>query len=196
MRRIGLCTLVLTAAVLLTTTRAAWAENPTVVLHTSLGEIEIQLDAKKAPETVSNFLAYVRSGFYNGAIFHRVIPGFMVQGGGFDPDMNKKEPNEPITNEADNGLKNVSGSIAMARTSAPHSATSQFFINVADNDNLDHTKKSGRGWGYAVFGQVTKGMEVVKKIESVPTVTRRPYRNVPRETVVISKVEIRKPASE
>lgn len=167
--------------------------NPVVRMTTSLGAIEIELEAKRAPVTTENFLRYVREGFYDGTVFHRVIPGFMVQGGGFEPRMKRKEPRGPINNEADNGLTNVSGTIAMARTADPHSATSQFFINTVDNENLNHSAKTGTGWGYAVFGKVSKGMDVVKKIEQVPTTTFGPYRDVPKHDVLILKTEIIRP---
>lgn len=140
-----------------------------IVLETDLGNIEIELDAAKAPKTVANFLTYVDEKAYDGTLFHRVIPGFMIQGGGFDSDYNQKETHPAIRNEADNGLKNLRGTIAMARTNAPHSATNQFFINVADNKALDFTAKDKTGWGYAVFGKVTAGMDVADKIVAVPT---------------------------
>jgi len=164
------------------------AGNPQVRMTTSLGVIEIELDAKKAPKTVANFLQYVDSGFYNGTIFHRVIPGFMIQGGGFTSKMDEKPTRAPIPNEADNGLKNMAGTIAMARTPDPHSASAQFFINTVDNPNLDHRSKTLPGWGYAVFGKVTKGMEVVKKIEQVPTGNVDMHQNVPLKPVVIRKI--------
>ena len=164
-----------------------------VRMTTSLGVIEIELNAKRAPVTTENFLRYTREGFYDGTIFHRVIPGFMIQGGGFEPGMKRKPTHDPINNEADNRLKNVRGAIAMARTSDPHSATSQFFINTVDNENLNHTGKTGAGWGYAVFGKVTKGMSVVKKIESVATTNAGPYRDVPKVDILIQKTEIIRP---
>lgn len=166
-------------------------ERPTVVLHTSMGEITIELFEEEAPISVENFLAYARDGHYDGTIFHRVIPNFMVQGGGFDAEFNQKPTRETITNEADNGLKNSRGTVAMARTGMPHSASSQFFINVVDNASLDHRgKQSGRTWGYAVFGEVTEGMDVVDQIRVVPTTSRPPYRDVPVEPVIIERVEI------
>ncbi|MCL2022341.1 MAG: peptidylprolyl isomerase [Betaproteobacteria bacterium] len=165
----------------------AFAE-PVVALETSQGQIVLELDSAKAPESVANFLEYVRSGFYNGTIFHRVIPGFMVQGGGFTPDMAQKATRSPIQNEAANGLKNLRGSIAMARTQDPHSATAQFFINVVDNANLDNP--SFDGWGYAVFGKVTKGMEIVDKIVAVPTRNHGMHQNVPAEPIVIQSATI------
>ena len=164
--------------------------NPRVRVTTSMGVIELELDAKLAPSTVKNFLGYVEKGFYNGTIFHRVIPGFMIQGGGFAPGLKQKPVGAPIQNEADNGLKNFAGTIAMARTNDPHSATAQFFISTVDNAMLDHTEKSARGWGYAVFGKVTKGMDVVKKIEAVATGTTGGFRDVPKQDVLIAKVEV------
>lgn len=169
---------------------AAADESPRVRMTTSAGDIVLSLDAERAPETVENFLQYVRGGFYDGTIFHRVIPDFMIQGGGFTPDMDRKQTDAPIPNEADNGLKNVRGTIAMARTSEPHSATSQFFINVKDNPPLDHTAKSGRGWGYAVFGRVVEGMDVVDRIKEVPTTVRGYHRNVPVEPIIIESAVI------
>ena len=165
------------------------AETSNVHLITNLGEIEIELYPEKAPVTVKNFLAYVDAGFYNGTIFHRVIPNFMIQGGGLDSKMNEKPVRAPIKNEADNGLKNTTGTIAMARTGEPHSATAQFFINVKDNDFLNHRAKSQQGWGYVVFGRVVNGMDVVRRIEAVPTHTVYFYENVPVKAVVIKKAE-------
>lgn len=164
-----------------------WAA-PTVEVKTSQGTIVIELDAVKAPKSTANFLSYAKSGFYNGTVFHRVMPGFMIQGGGFDQRMNQKPTQSPIENEAKNGLKNVRGSIAMARLPEPHSATSQFFINHVDNANLDHP--SFDGWGYAVFGKVKTGMEVVDKIAQVPTGNFGPHQNVPQTPVVIESVKI------
>ena len=163
-------------------------ESPSVIFETTAGNITIQLNAEKAPLTVANFLQYVESGFYNGTIFHRVIGNFMIQGGGFTAEMQKKSTRQPVINEADNGLTNDIGSIAMARTSVPHSATSQFFINVADNDALNHTAKHARGWGYAVFGKVTEGMSVVEAIKQVPTGMMAGHRNVPLEPVIIKRI--------
>jgi cyclophilin family peptidyl-prolyl cis-trans isomerase len=163
---------------------------PQVALKTSMGQIVLELDAAKAPVSVSNFLGYVKDGFFDGTIFHRVIDGFMIQGGGFDKDFNKKNVKDAIRNEAANGLKNVRGSIALARPGDPHSATAQFFINVADNDFLNHTAPSGRGWGYAVFGRVVEGMEVVDAIKAVATGRRGSYTDVPREDVVILSATI------
>jgi len=162
----------------------------TVTMQTSKGVITLELDGDKAPDTVANFVAYANAGHYDGTIFHRVIPGFMIQGGGFDVDMNQKSTNAPVKNEANNGLKNVNGSIAMARTNDPHSATAQFFINVKDNTFLDHTSPDPRGWGYTVFGKVTDGMDVVSSIEGVATGNKSGHQDVPLESVVIEKVTI------
>ena len=162
----------------------------TVTMETSKGVITLELDGDKAPDTVANFVAYAGAGHYDGTIFHRVIPGFMIQGGGFDTNMQQKSTNAPVKNEANNGLKNVNGSIAMARTNDPHSATAQFFINVKDNSFLDHTAPDPRGWGYAVFGKVTDGMDVVQVIEAVPTGNKSGHQDVPLEAVVIEKVTI------
>ena len=166
------------------------ADNPRVRMTTSLGVVELELDAKRAPGTVRNFMNYVESGFYNGTIFHRVIPGFMIQGGGFLPGMREKPTTAPIKNEADNGLKNAAGTIAMARTSDPHSASAQFFINTVNNSNLDHRGQTMQGWGYCVFGKVTSGMDVVKKIESTPTGSTGHFQDVPVKDVVIERVEL------
>ena len=165
------------------------ADNPRVRVTTSLGVIELELDAQRAPGTVRNFMNYVESGFYSGTIFHRVIPGFMIQGGGFRPGMDEKVKGVTIRNEADNGLKNLAGTIAMARTPDPHSAAAQFFINTVDNPSLDHRDKTSQGWGYTVFGKVTKGMDVVHKIEQAPTHSVGPFQNVPVNDVTILKVE-------
>jgi peptidyl-prolyl cis-trans isomerase B (cyclophilin B) len=162
----------------------------TVRIETSKGDIILELDGDKAPETVSNFMEYAEAGFYDGTLFHRVIPGFMIQGGGFTADMQQKPTGDPISNEAANGLKNTTGTIAMARTNDPHSATSQFFINVKDNSFLDHRAPSGQGWGYAVFGSVTDGMDVVHAIEQVKTTTRQGMQDVPVEEVIIRKVTV------
>lgn len=170
----------------------AYAETvaPRVRLETNYGVIVLEFDQQAAPKTVENFLGYVRDGFYNGTIFHRVIKEFMIQGGGFTTDMQRKSTEDPIQNEADNGLKNLSGTIAMARTSDLHSATSQFFINTVDNPYLDHKAKTSQGWGYCVFGKVIEGMDVVKEIEAVKTTTKGLYKDVPVETVIIEKAEI------
>ncbi len=161
-----------------------------VKLDTSLGEMTIELYADKAPETVANFLSYVEDGFYEGTIFHRVIPGFVIQGGGFDADMRQKPTKKPIKNEADNGLKNEAYTLSMARTPDPHSATSQFFVNLADNAFLDHTAKDMDGWGYAVFGKVVEGREAVDKIAQAPTSSRGMHQDVPEQAVVILKAEV------
>ena len=167
--------------------------KPRVLMLTSMGDIVIELDPQKAPKTVANFLQYVDDGFYNGTIFHRVIASFMIQGGGFNAEMEKKETRAPITNEADNGLRNTAGSIAMARTGDPHSATAQFFINVANNTALDHREKfSSQSWGYAVFGRVVEGMDVVRAIKGVGTTTKGHYRDLPKETITITKVSRQK----
>lgn len=161
-----------------------------VKLTTSLGAIVIQLNNEKAPISAANFATYVKEGFYNGTIFHRVIPGFMAQGGGFDTGFNQKSTNPTIQNEADNGLKNTRGSLAMARTNAPHSASSQFFINYKDNSFLDHTSPSPSGWGYAVFGEVIEGMDVVDAMAKQPTGNRGGHQDVPKTDIVIETAEI------
>jgi peptidyl-prolyl cis-trans isomerase B (cyclophilin B) len=165
--------------------------HPQVALHIKdMGTITIELDAEHAPLTVANFLQYVQSGHYNGVIFHRVIEDFMIQGGGFDVDMKEKETDDPIQNEADNGLENNHYTVAMARTSDPHSASAQFFINTTDNDFLNHTSKSPSGWGYAVFGKVVDGEDVVDKINTVKTTRRNFHDDVPKENVIIESAEI------
>jgi peptidyl-prolyl cis-trans isomerase A (cyclophilin A) len=169
-------------------TTAPAAKAPHVLLETSLGNIDIELDAAKAPVTVENFLGYVKSGQYDGLVFHRVIPGFMVQGGGFTPDMQQKSTRAPIKNESNNGLANRRGTIAMARLSDPDSASAQFFINVADNGSLDYPRASGSG--YAVFGKVVSGMDVVDKIAAVRTTRRGPFSDVPMQAVVITKATV------
>lgn len=161
-----------------------------IQMVTNHGTISIELDAEKAPKSAENFLQYVADGFYDGTIFHRVINGFMIQGGGMTEDMNQKETGAPIENEADNGLKNLKGTLAMARTMDPHSATSQFFINVSDNDFLNHTSKTPQGWGYAVFAKVVDGMDVVEKIKGVTTGNHGMHRDVPLEPVIIEKCEV------
>ncbi|MFZ9665531.1 MAG: peptidylprolyl isomerase [Limnohabitans sp.] len=162
--------------------------NPQVELHIAgKGVITLELDAEKAPKSTANFLAYVNKGHYNNTIFHRVIPGFMIQGGGFEPGMTQKPTDEPIENEANNGLRNDHYTVAMARTGEPHSATAQFFINVANNDFLNHTAPSRQGWGYAVFGKVVAGTEVVDKLGAVTTGRRGFHDDVPKEDVVIEK---------
>lgn len=203
-KRIPSLVAALSAALLATTVgvAAACAAEPTpdapeapmtktrVELQTSLGNVVLELDPTKAPRTVENFLAYVRAGFYDGTVFHRVIPGFMVQGGGFTPDMQQKQTQAPIVNEADNGLENDRGTIAMARTGDPHSATAQFFVNLVDNRPLNHTGKSMQGWGYTVFGEVVSGMDVVDRIARVPTGRSGPHSDVPREPVVIERARL------
>jgi peptidyl-prolyl cis-trans isomerase B (cyclophilin B) len=161
-----------------------------VKLSTNFGDITLELNAEKAPITVANFLQYVESGFYDGMIFHRVIDGFMIQGGGFDADMNQKKTKAEIKNEADNGLKNDNYTIAMARTSIPDSASSQFFINATNNDFLNHTAKTPTGWGYCVFGKVVEGMDVVDKIKKVKTTSKAGHRDVPVEAVIINTATI------
>jgi len=159
-------------------------------MHTTYGLITLELDAQKAPKTVANFLTYVREGFYDGTIFHRVIDNFMLQGGGFLPGMRQKPTHTPIENEAKNGLRNARGTIAMARTSEPDSATSQFFINVVDNDFLNYTAATPAGWGYCVFGKIGDGMQVVDQIKGMPTNTKLNYPNVPVTDIVIQKIEV------
>ncbi len=165
--------------------------NPRVALETTLGTIVVELDAARAPLSTENFLSYVKNGFYNGTVFHRVIKDFMIQGGGFDVGYDKKITSAAIQNEADNGLSNVRGTIAMARTPDPHSATAQFYINHGDNSqSLDHMEKSAQGWGYAVFGQVVEGMAVVDAIAETKTAPRGPHRNAPTEDVVITSAKV------
>ena len=161
---------------------------PVVILKTSLGEIDIQLDPKNAPISTANFLAYVKSGFYDGTIFHRIIPGFVVQGGGFTPDMTQKDTQPPIKNEASNGLKNLRGTISMARTNDPDSATSQFFLNLVDNAALDPNDNSA---GYAVFGKITKGLDVIDKMAQVQTTTKGPFENVPVDNVTLVSAKVK-----
>ena len=160
-----------------------------VILHTNHGKISLELDDKHAPKTVANFLGYVRAGHFNNTLFHRVIDGFMIQGGGFTPDLRQKATAAPIENEAANGLKNERYTVAMARTNDPHSATAQFFINVADNDFLNYRAPDARGWGYCVFGRVVGGTEVVDRIKGVPTGNRGMHQNVPNDDVIIERVE-------
>ena len=175
-------------------TAHAWAQDapPRVNLETSHGAIVLELYPDKAPKTVENFLAYVKSGFFDGTIFHRVIPGFMIQGGGLTANMAKKQTRKPIPNEADNGLANSRGTIAMARTGDPHSATAQFFINTADNGFLNHRGKTPQGWGYCVFGRVKEGMAVVDAIEKSPTASRAGRRDVPVEPIIILRAVVGK----
>lgn len=164
-------------------------ENVTVVVTTNLGNLEIALDAASAPKTVENFLRYVDDAHYDGTVFHRVIPGFMAQGGGFDESYEKKAVREPIGNEADNGLRNKRGTVAMARTSDPHSATAQFFVNAVDNAFLDHSSKSPSGWGYTVFGNVTSGLDVLDEILRVPTGAAGPFgKDAPQKPIVIQSI--------
>lgn len=168
------------------------ATNPTVLIETSMGNITLELNAAKAPKTVANFLSYVKAGHYNGTIFHRVINDFMVQGGGFDTKMKQKPAKSTVMNEADNGLTNDDGTVAMARTGDPHSASAQFFINVKANTFLNHRGKNRAGWGYAVFGKVTKGMDVVRKIKAVKTGRTAGFSDVPVTPVVMKKVKLLK----
>ena len=178
------------ALALLTITAQADNHNTMLQMNTSMGSIEIELFAEQAPLSTANFLEYVNSGFFDGLIFHRVIPGFMIQGGGMDANMREKPNKAPIQNEADNGLRNDRGTLAMARTQNPHSATSQFFINLVNNDFLNHSSKDARGWGYAVFGKVTKGMDVVDAIAQVSTGNSGYHQNVPKQPIVIESVEL------
>ena len=178
------------ATLTLASTTRAEGKNPMVLMSTSLGDVKIELDAEKAPVTVQNFLAYVNDKFYDGTVFHRVIPNFMIQGGGFDAAMQQKPTKAPIKNEAGNGLKNLTGTLAMARTNVVDSATAQFFINVKDNAFLDHKNETPAGFGYAVFGKVVAGMDVVRKIEQVQTATKGGHENVPVEPVVIKSITV------
>ena len=161
-----------------------------IIFNTNHGPISIELDSEKAPKSADNFLQYAKEGFYNGTIFHRVIDGFMIQGGGFEPGMSQKANHDPIDNEADNGLSNLTGTLAMARTAEPHSATSQFFINVSDNFFLDHRGKTAQGWGYAVFGKVADGMDVVNKIKSCQTTSRAGHQDVPVDDIIIESTDV------
>lgn len=162
-----------------------------ITLHTNYGDIELELDFDKAPKTAANFKQYASEGFYDGTVFHRVINNFMIQGGGFTEEMEQKSTKDPVENEADNGLKNDTGTIAMARTMDPHSATAQFFINVKDNDFLNFKSKDMQGWGYCVFGKVTQGMDVVNKIKDVKTSNHGPHQDVPVESVIIERVSLK-----
>ncbi|PID60415.1 peptidylprolyl isomerase [candidate division KSB3 bacterium] len=184
-----LIALVLVAASVRCKIAEAEERAPQVRLETNKGRIVLELDPQAAPKTVENFLAYVRAGHYDGTIFHRVIKDFMIQGGGFTEEMTQKKTHTPVENEADNGLKNDRGTIAMARTSDPHSASSQFFINTVHNDFLNFQNKSAQGWGYCVFGKVIEGMDVVDTIERVETGSRGAHQNVPKELIVIEKAE-------
>ena len=162
-----------------------------IILITNYGPINLELDFDKAPKSAANFLHYTKQNFYDGTIFHRVVNDFMIQGGGFESDMQKKPNGDPIENEADNGLSNLTGTVAMARTSDPHSATSQFFINVSDNHFLDHRNKTDVGWGYAVFGRVVEGMDVVNKIKGCETTSRSGHQDVPVVEIIIESAEIK-----
>lgn len=188
---------VLTLVLLLLTMSGAWAQNPRVEFKTSMGSFALELYADKAPKTVANFIQYVNSGFYNGTIFHRVIDGFMIQGGGLEPGMREKTTRSPIENEAGvalkGGLRNELGTVAMARTSNPHSATAQFFINVKNNGFLDYREPSPQGFGYAVFGRVVEGMDTVLRISKAPTTTVEQHQNVPQRPILIESVTL-KPA--
>jgi peptidyl-prolyl cis-trans isomerase B (cyclophilin B) len=161
-----------------------------IEMKTTFGVITLELDAEKAPKTVENFVRYATEGFYDGTIFHRVIDNFMIQGGGFDADMQQKETAEPVENEADNGLKNDRGTIAMARTMDPHSATAQFFLNVKDNDFLNHSGKNMQGWGYTVFGKVTAGDDVLDKIRTVEPGNKSGHQDVPKDSIVIESITV------
>ena len=185
-------TLIVLGAIVTAGVSMAVAANPKVEMETSKGKMVIELYPEKAPETVKNFLNYVEAKFYDGTIFHRVIPNFMIQGGGFTSDMKIKPAGAPIKNEADNGLKNERGTIAMARTGDPHSATAQFFINSVNNDFLNHKGKTQQGWGYVVFGKVITGMDVVDAISSAKTVTRGRFRDVPAEAIEIRSARVLK----
>ncbi len=185
--------LTLVILAVLTLAAPAMGSGPQVRLETTKGLIVLELDPEAAPQTVENFLTYVREGYYNGTIFHRVIKGFMIQGGGMLPGLVAKAGHEPIRNEADNGLHNKKGTIAMARTNNPHSATSQFFINTADNSFLDFKSKSRAGYGYCVFGRVIRGMEVVARIEAAPTMPTGGHKDVPRQAIVIERAVLEAP---
>ena len=191
MHKILLFMIMLSTSTLSFATEKTMSDTPTKVkLTTNLGEIIIQLNAEKAPVSSANFLTYVNEGFYNGTIFHRVIPDFMAQGGGFDTGFNQKAVHAPIKNEADNGLKNTRGTLAMARTNDPNSATAQFFINLKDNTFLNHTGKNASGWGYAVFGEVIEGMDVVDAMAKQPTGNRGGHQDVPKTDIIIEKAEV------
>ena len=187
----GMSAALVALAMGVSTTSTQADEPPRITFETSLGSFVLELDREGAPETVANFLAYVRDGFYEGAIFHRVIAGFMIQGGGFTEEFRQLQTRAPVRNEADRGGRNDRGTIAMARTSDPHSATAQFFINVADNDFLNHKAPTPQGWGYTAFGRVVEGMETVDRIAAVETGSRGPFNDVPKEAVVIRGARIR-----
>jgi len=189
----ALMTPVLMAVSVISATSTAAEQAPRVRLETTMGNIVLELDRARAPLTVNNFLAYVNDGFYDGTIFHRVIGDFMIQGGGYTADFSRKETRPPIKNEADNGLKNDRGSISMARTRDPHSASAQFFINVADNPALDYKAADARGWGYAVFGRVVEGMDVVDAIRAQSTGVQGGFRDVPKKTITITRVVLETP---
>jgi len=183
--------LLISFCLLLLSSTAFASASPQVRIVTNKGSIELELNRSKAPATVENFLSYVKDGSYNNTVFHRIIKDFMIQGGGFTKDLKRKATHDPVNNEAYNGLKNARGTVAMARTNEPHSATSQFFINTAHNDFLNHTGKTARGWGYTVFGKVTKGMDVVEALNKTKTGSRSPFpSDVPLQDVIIQKVEI------
>lgn len=190
MRLIKICAVLAIVALCAAPAFAAPGANPAVKLETSMGDIILRLDAAKAPISVENFVNYVKAGHYDNTIFHRIIPNFMIQGGGMTPDMKSKPTQKPIKNEAANGLKNQKYTVAMARTSDPNSATSQFFINVQDNPALDYKSPTPQGWGYAVFGKVLKGQDIVDKIKGVTTSKRGMHDDVPREAVIIRKATI------
>ena len=176
---------------LLSTFNSFASDSPKVRISTNMGDIELQLDRAKAPQTVQNFLQYAEDGFYTNTVFHRVIKGFMIQGGGFTAELERKQTRQPIANEAFNGLKNNKGTIAMARTNMPHSASSQFFINTAQNDFLNFSNKSSQGWGYTVFGRVIQGMDIVEKIENLKTGPKGVFpQDVPQQDIIITGVEI------
>ena len=181
-------------ALLASSTLSALAANPMVELKTNQGDIVVEVFADKAPKSADNFIQYVKDGFYNGTVFHRVIDGFMIQGGGFDADMKQKSTRAPIENEARNGLRNEVGTLAMARTADPHSASSQFFINLVANTALDYPSRDG--WGYAVFGKVVKGLDVVETIAKLPTANRGFHQNVPVEAVIVNSARVLEPAAE
>ena len=181
-------------ALLASSALSALAANPMVELKTTQGDIVVEVFADKAPKSADNFIQYVKDGFYNGTVFHRVIDGFMVQGGGFDADMKQKSTRAPIENEARNGLRNEVGTLAMARTADPHSASSQFFINLVANTALDYPSRDG--WGYAVFGKVVKGLDVVETIAKLPTANRGFHQNVPVEAVIVNSARVLEPAAE
>ena len=191
MRLGNLSRIALAAALVAPATGLEGADNPLVVIETSLGNITVEVYPDRAPKSVENFLGYVKDGFYDGTVFHRVIRGFMIQGGGLTADLERKPPRAPVENEAANGLKNQRGTVAMARTAEIHSATSQFFINTADNGALDHKGGGARDYGYCIFGKVTEGMDVVDKIEKVETGEKSGYQNVPVEPVVIKSARLK-----